>query len=176
MVEHARRGAGLESLYPKKVRKPEYADVDINPEEYTVENFFAHYNIVIMKNESSRWGEDRWNVFLIILRGPYIAGLHVDGSINSLPECFPAYNPWEFKWTETEVVISKLKKDLRTHGRHITLEALRSITDEVEAEEVSGSGKAVGAKGNGMIRNKKTASKSSSKNPSKKRKAPYLSP
>ncbi|XP_026420616.1 uncharacterized protein LOC113316681 [Papaver somniferum] len=38
-------------------------------------------------NNTARYSkEDRWNVYPIILKGPYIAGLHADGSINSLPE------------------------------------------------------------------------------------------
>ncbi|RZC49580.1 hypothetical protein C5167_018011 [Papaver somniferum] len=36
--------------------KPECAQKEIIPSEYTVENFFLHYNVVIMKNKSFRSG------------------------------------------------------------------------------------------------------------------------
>ncbi|XP_026443458.1 uncharacterized protein LOC113343521 isoform X1 [Papaver somniferum] len=81
---------------------------------------------------------NRWDVYPVILEGPYITAFNSDGSIIPLPEDFPAYNPWEFKWIERESV---LKKDLKIHGKKSTLEALRSIIDEPKVKGKTGASK-----------------------------------
>lgn len=55
MVEFARRAAGLGSLYPREYRNAAYAVLEIIHSDYTVESFFANYEVVIMKSGSSRW-------------------------------------------------------------------------------------------------------------------------
>lgn len=50
MVEYCRRADGLESSFPK------YVKGTYNQEEYTVENFFNNYVVVIVKNEHFRCG------------------------------------------------------------------------------------------------------------------------
>ncbi|XP_026443459.1 uncharacterized protein LOC113343521 isoform X2 [Papaver somniferum] len=79
---------------------------------------------------------NRWDVYPVILEGPYITAFNSDGSIIPLPEDFPAYNPWEFKWIERESV-----KDLKIHGKKSTLEALRSIIDEPKVKGKTGASK-----------------------------------
>lgn len=55
MVEFARRAASLRSLHPKEYWNPAYADVEINPAEYTLEKFFSNYDVAVMKPAYSRW-------------------------------------------------------------------------------------------------------------------------
>ncbi|RZC49593.1 hypothetical protein C5167_018019 [Papaver somniferum] len=170
MVEYARRVDGLESSYPKW-------KIPYNKEEYTVENFFLNYDVVIVKNNQFRWG-------VRLVRSDGIAdnkrimrdiGFHnpsnesarhskdvhlvegADGSNLPLPEKFAAYNPWDFKWPKKNDVM--MKKDKKNVSK-----APNSHDDELFPAESGGVPLKV--KGNGKV----VISKYTTKNPSKKRK------
>lgn len=54
-LEYSRRAAGLGTSYAYEVRNELFRDKAINPADYTPDNFFKHYYVAIMKNESTKW-------------------------------------------------------------------------------------------------------------------------
>ena len=52
--QFARRAAGLETTYASKLN-PKFPTDAFNIRDYTVENFFKHYSVGVMKTERSKW-------------------------------------------------------------------------------------------------------------------------
>ncbi|XP_026395893.1 F-box/LRR-repeat protein At4g14103-like [Papaver somniferum] len=54
-LEYSRRADGLESSYSYEVRDKLYRDKVIDFTEYTLDNFFNHYYVGLMKSNSTKW-------------------------------------------------------------------------------------------------------------------------
>ncbi|RZC84665.1 hypothetical protein C5167_047449 [Papaver somniferum] len=101
-LEYARRAVGLGNSYPDEVRKEDHRDKIIDPAEYTLDNFFNNYYVVVMKSNVTKWAVRIRRVDGSVEEGSFVSGKAEDGSDNPLPEDFPLYQPWEFKLLEYE--------------------------------------------------------------------------
>jgi hypothetical protein len=128
--EYSYRAATGKSLYLSTFMKPEYKDDVIDRSQYTVENFFANYEIVPMIREECRWAyrlKRKLPQKDMLLRNVdwksnnnycarhssdskwdlyplLLKGNYISGK-QSIPQNLSSWCPWVFNWPEKDAQV-----------------------------------------------------------------------